>query len=159
MLSVAIRGETMIASATTGARRQAIHAPARNTTAVAASSTALPTTPVRLSWTSARYATAGVAARTALGIANCARARRNGLSWRPSCDTRYAIHKNAENTARISATPIHFQPDWVKMGARSEAGSDWIHWYGIIQPPPVVTSSWMFSMGTGRTWGRARMRS
>ena len=49
MPSGATLGEAMIASATTGARRHTIHAPARNMTAVAASWTALPAVPIRLS--------------------------------------------------------------------------------------------------------------
>ena len=33
------------------------------------------------------------------------------------------------------ANPIHFHPDWPAIGTRSDAGSAWIHEYGIIHPP------------------------
>ena len=52
-LSGAIRGDAMIASATTGAIRHEIQAPVMNRMAVASHSTALPTPPRRLSWNSA----------------------------------------------------------------------------------------------------------
>ena len=45
--SAAMPGEAMIASATTGAKRHDIHAPARNTIAVVATSMAAPTLPTR----------------------------------------------------------------------------------------------------------------
>jgi hypothetical protein len=149
----------MIASATTAARRHASQAEARNVIPVVASSTALPTDSARISCTRVKCSTAGMASKTATGIASRAHARGSGGRSSPSRVTRYVIARKSARVPRIRANPIHFQPDWPAIGARSEAGSAWIQEYGIIQPPAVETRSGRSFKGTGRVYGNPRTRS
>ena len=158
-LSGAIRGEAMMASAITGAARQASQAPERNMTAVMASSIAVAVPHLMLIGARALNPSVGAAARTNMGTVNCASACRKGRSLLTASDNRWMKYRKTDTRPSTSATAIHFQSELPARGARSHAGSAWIQEKRMGQPPPSVTSSEMPCSGTGRVYGNRRTRS